>query len=110
MGQSNLEKRGQRQLVDPPKVRTYKRPVTAYVHYDSMGGERLAFAITTSGSALGRLQAKADLTSNIVAHAVRDGLEHGARLIALPSQAQAVLDETRQQIIEQDRQQTAQAA
>jgi hypothetical protein len=45
---TKYEKRGDRTLSDPPKVKAYKRPVTVYTHYMSQGGELLAFAWTTS--------------------------------------------------------------
>ena len=63
------EKRGLRQLVDPPKSRA-KTFVTAYVIYESQGGERLAYEVSVSRGHLARMREKESLLPNIVHHTV----------------------------------------
>ena len=80
-------KRGKRYLENPPKRRTYKRPVTAYVHYESAGGEKLAFAFEIASNSLGRYQDKERFRPNVVPHKINIELAAGHRLVALPSEA-----------------------
>jgi hypothetical protein len=86
MSLAEMIKHGRRQLEHPPKRRAYKRPVTAYVHYESMGGERVAFAVETSSRTLWKLEENANRKFNIVAHTVSSQLEPNTRLVTLPSE------------------------
>lgn len=68
---SKLEKRGARQLEDPPKSRA-KRLITVYIHYDSMGGERLAYRCEVSAGHAERMRFAATRpgAANVVDHSV----------------------------------------
>lgn len=80
-------KRGQLYLESPtPEAKVYKEPLTLYVHYDSMGGERLAFAMPASTRTEWRHVEAAQRPYNIVDYRVSDELEVGARLVTLPTQ------------------------
>ena len=79
------ERRGAKHLERPSKpARAYKRPVMWYVHYESQGGELLAFAVEGCSGTGERLRGKC--RSNICDYTVSSGLKPGARLIKLPSQ------------------------
>ena len=81
------EKRGARMLENPPKPRVYKSPISAFVHYESMGGDLVAFEVRLAASAISKLDSLAANRPNVVTHYVETKLRAGARLIVLPSQA-----------------------
>ncbi len=90
--------RGKRWLDNPPTPRTYKRPVTAYVHYRSMGDEIVAFALTASAQTISDLICRSEwrkrgATSDVVDHWVARKLDPGARLVVLPSQAGSTISD-----------------
>ena len=83
---SKLEQRGRKRLeaaTKPP--RALKHPVTTYVHYTSMAGEFLAFAVIGTTGLRGKLKDGAE-RSNTVPYKAADRLEVTARLVELPSQ------------------------
>ena len=81
---NKAEKRGKKNLEHVIKEKTYKRPVTWYVHYISQAGERLAFTV------VGNAQTGAKLEGNMKAHVspyvVSPRLASDTRLVVLPSQ------------------------
>lgn len=84
--EGKAEKRGARMLENPPKLRTYKSPINAFIHYESMGGDLVAFKIKLCASAICKLDSQAANRPNVVKHWVCLKLQPKARLIVLPSQ------------------------
>ena len=79
------EKRGARMLDNPPKAKTYKSPISAFVHYERMCGDIVAFEVKLPASAICKLDSQAKYRPNVVTHYVCLELRAGARLIVLPS-------------------------
>ncbi len=79
------EKHGARYLENPPKPREYKAPISAYVHYESMGGDQVAFEVSLGVIAVAILRNRAEHPSNVVEHSVCLKMDPDARLIVLPS-------------------------
>lgn len=79
------EKRGARYLENPPKPRTYKAPISAFVHYESMGGDLVAFEVRLCMSAISKLDSQACNHPNVVTHYVELKLKPNHRLVVLPS-------------------------
>ena len=81
---NKAEKRGKKNLERVVKEKTYKRPVTWYVHYISQGGERLAFEVVGNTQTGAKLEG--NMKANVSPYVVSERLASGTRLVVLPSQ------------------------
>src|SRR5690606_10925303 len=79
------EKLGQKVFSWPPK-KPLKRPMRCYVHYESQGGELLAFEVTCSSIAFNAMVSRSKRGDNVVKHFVDTRKKPQARLVVLPSQ------------------------
>jgi hypothetical protein len=81
------EKRGAKYLAKAaPKPRNLKHPVTAYVHYESVGGDLVHFEVKCSAAARYKMAFESRNRPNVIDHWVLDYARKDARLIKLPSQ------------------------
>ena len=77
------ERRGAKYLERPTKApKVYKRPIDAYVHYMSAGGDLVCFKVVCAQPA----RLTPPCRSDVVSFYVLPYVEEGARLIELPSQ------------------------
>jgi len=81
------EKLGQKAFAWPPK-KPLKHPMRCYVHYESQGGELLAFEVTCSSVAFNAMVQRSMRSDNVVKHFVDTRKKPQARSITLPSQGE----------------------